>query len=89
MGDRTDRAAMVNSLASRGSERTHPAFQLVVIPDADVPSGMEDRLGRSDRALILIRKIWERELQALQDGNPLKEWKRTEALAGLSSRAND
>src|SRR6186997_512990 len=31
MGDRTDRAAMVNSLASRGSERTHPAFQLVVI----------------------------------------------------------
>jgi phosphopantetheinyl transferase len=50
MGDRTDRTAMVNSLASRGSERTHPAFQLVVIPDADVPSGIEERLGRSDRA---------------------------------------
>jgi len=46
-------------------------------------------LGRSDRALILIRKIWERELQALQDGKPLKQWDRTERLAGLHSRAND
>ena len=46
-------------------------------------------LGRSDRALILIRKIWERELQALEDGKPLKEWVRTEQLAGLNSRAND
>jgi len=39
--------------------------------------------------LILIRKIWERELQALEDGKPLKEWVRTEQLAGLNSRAND
>jgi len=39
--------------------------------------------------LIMIRKIWERELQALADGKPLKQWKRTEALTALSSRAND
>jgi len=38
--------------------------------------------------LILIRKIWERELQALEDGKPLKQWIRTEELAALSSRAN-
>src|SRR5581483_11395724 len=49
----------------------------------------KEMLGRSDRALILIRKIWERELQALADGRPLKQWKRTETLAGLSSQAND
>ena len=46
-------------------------------------------LGRSDRALILIRKIWERELQALQEGKPLKQWLRSERLAGLHSSAND
>jgi 5,5'-dehydrodivanillate O-demethylase len=46
-------------------------------------------LGRSDRALILIRKIWERELQALEEGEPLKQWVRSERLAGLHSRAND
>jgi 5,5'-dehydrodivanillate O-demethylase len=49
----------------------------------------QEWLGRSDRALILIRKIWERELQALQDGQPLKQWVLTERLAGLSSQAND
>jgi hypothetical protein len=46
-------------------------------------------LGRSDRALILIRKIWERELQAFEDGKPLKQWVRSERLAALHSRAND
>jgi 5,5'-dehydrodivanillate O-demethylase oxygenase subunit len=46
-------------------------------------------LGRSDRALILIRKIWERELQALEDGLPLKQWVRSQRLAGMYSRAND
>ena len=46
-------------------------------------------LGRSDRALILIRKIWERELQALADGKPLKQWVRSEHLAALATSAND
>ena len=49
----------------------------------------KEMLGRSDRALILIRKIWERELQALAEGKPLKQWQRTERLAGLHSQAND
>ena len=49
----------------------------------------KETLGRSDRALILIRKIWERELQNLEAGKPLKQWQRTERLAGLHSRAND
>jgi 5,5'-dehydrodivanillate O-demethylase len=33
-----------------------------------------ERLGASDAALILLRKIWERELQALAEGRPLKQW---------------
>lgn len=45
-------------------------------------------LGRSDRALILIRKIWERELQALNEGKPLKEWSRSERLAAIVTQAN-
>ena len=49
----------------------------------------KEMLGRSDRALILIRKIWERELQTLEAGNPLKQWQRTERLARSHSSAND
>jgi hypothetical protein len=44
-----------------------------------------ENLGRSDMGLILQRKIWVRELQALADGKPLTPWKRTERLVELRS----
>jgi 5,5'-dehydrodivanillate O-demethylase oxygenase subunit len=37
----------------------------------------DERLGRSDRVVILMRKLWLRELQALADGRPLKHWHRS------------
>lgn len=36
----------------------------------------KDRLGQSDKGIILLRKIWERELRALAEGRPLKVWSR-------------
>lgn len=36
-----------------------------------------DRLGRSDAAVIQMRRIWARELEALAEGLPLKQWHRT------------
>jgi 5,5'-dehydrodivanillate O-demethylase oxygenase subunit len=39
-----------------------------------------ERLGRSDIGIILIRKIWERELTALAAGHRLKQWKRLPEL---------
>jgi hypothetical protein len=33
-----------------------------------------ERLGRSDKGLILLRGIWDRELRALAEGRLLKEW---------------
>ena len=39
-----------------------------------------DRLGRSDAGVILVRKMWERELRALAQGRPLKRWMRPEGL---------
>ncbi len=35
----------------------------------------KDRLGRIDMGVILMRKIWERELLAFAEGRPLKQWK--------------
>jgi 5,5'-dehydrodivanillate O-demethylase len=34
-----------------------------------------DRLGRGDFAVILLRKIFSRELRALANGEPLKQWR--------------
>lgn len=44
-----------------------------------------ERLGRTDAAVILLRRIWERELRALAEDKPLTVWtagERLEALPG-------
>jgi 5,5'-dehydrodivanillate O-demethylase len=33
-----------------------------------------EHLGRSDRGVFLLRKIWQREIKNLAEGRPLKEW---------------
>jgi 5,5'-dehydrodivanillate O-demethylase len=44
----------------------------------------EEHLGRTDESVILLRRIWERELRALYEGTPLKQWYRPEShVTGL------
>jgi 5,5'-dehydrodivanillate O-demethylase len=40
-----------------------------------------ERLGRSDAVMILFRKLWARELRAVAEGRPLKQWQRPAGLA--------
>jgi 5,5'-dehydrodivanillate O-demethylase len=42
-----------------------------------------ERLGRMDVGVILLRKIWERELRALAEGRPLTEWTTPAGLAEM------
>ncbi len=35
-----------------------------------------DRLGQSDKGVILLRKLWERELKKIRDDKPIKNWRR-------------
>jgi hypothetical protein len=35
-----------------------------------------EHLGHSDSTVILLRRIWERELRNLAEGRPLKQWDR-------------
>jgi 5,5'-dehydrodivanillate O-demethylase len=35
---------------------------------------INERLGSNDAAIVVLRQIWKRELQALRDGRPLKQW---------------
>jgi 5,5'-dehydrodivanillate O-demethylase oxygenase subunit len=37
----------------------------------------KERLGQSDAGIILLRKLWERELKALAEGKPMKKWRRS------------
>ena len=49
-----------------------------------IPDRVHERLGRVDIGLVFIRKIWERELRALDGGLPLKQWTTPEGLADQS-----
>ena len=49
-----------------------------------IPEYRNEHLGRSDRGVILLRKIWARELRALAEGQPLKEWSRPAGLVATS-----
>ena len=62
-------------------DQTHPL--LPVIQDTVCMAGQgiiadrnAEHLGASDRAIGLLRRIWAREMTALQEGRPLKEWHR-------------
>jgi 5,5'-dehydrodivanillate O-demethylase len=67
-----------------------PATVMVMVQDyvAVVPQRLADRdherLGRGDSGVILLRSLWARELQALAEGRPLKEWSRPERVSALT-----
>jgi len=44
----------------------------------------EEHLGRMDIGVFLLRKIWQRELKALAEGRPLKQWRTPPGLADMS-----
>ena len=76
------------------SANCHPPSSTRQLPILDHPSSTiegpyelrkKENLGRSDTPLILQRKIWIRELQALADGAPLTRWNRPARLQQLIS----
>jgi 5,5'-dehydrodivanillate O-demethylase oxygenase subunit len=60
--DRRDLVGIQDSVAQEGQG---------IIPDRH-----QDRLGRADMAVLMVRRVWMRELQALAEGRPLKQWAR-------------
>ena len=43
-----------------------------------------ERLGRADAGIIAIRRVWTRELRALAEGRPLKQWRVPDDVAATS-----
>ncbi len=53
----------------------------VVPPQRRITQERREHLGVLDEGLVLIRKMWREELQALRNGEPLKTWETYCALA--------
>jgi 5,5'-dehydrodivanillate O-demethylase len=61
---------------------------LSMVGQGSIPDRSDERLGRMDVGVILLRKIWERELTALAAGKPLKQWTSPAGLADQTVMAS-
>ncbi|MGE0796900.1 MAG: Rieske 2Fe-2S domain-containing protein [Lautropia sp.] len=64
-----------------------PAQDYLGIAGQGVVADRENEmLGRSDAGIVMLRRIFWREMDALKDGRPTKRWKRRENLAPLPTQ---
>jgi 5,5'-dehydrodivanillate O-demethylase oxygenase subunit len=57
---------------------------VVLVAQGAIPDRSQDRLGRSDVGVILLRKIWLRELEKMAKGQALKRWVRGPEIVATS-----
>jgi 5,5'-dehydrodivanillate O-demethylase oxygenase subunit len=64
-------------------DRTHIEFiedYIAQVGQGPITTRDHEILGKSDAAVALWRRIWRRELAALRDGQPLKQWQMTDKI---------
>lgn len=64
-------------------DRTHIEFiqdYVAQVGQGDVSTRDRENLSASDRSTVLFRRIWKREMQALAEGKPLKQWRLSDAI---------
>jgi hypothetical protein len=64
-----------------GQREKHSSSDYVIQVGQSPIEERRECLGDTDEIIILQRKIWEREIKALSEGRPLKQWIRSERLA--------
>ena len=57
-----------------GTDMTLIQDRVAMLGQGVIADRINERLGSNDAAIVLLRQIWKRELQALRDGRPLKQW---------------
>jgi len=80
-GDRVEivRAILAGRLTLDDVDPNRVDFILIEDEVAQTGQGViadrsHEHLGRSDRGVFLLRKLWERELRNLAEGRPVKQW---------------
>jgi 5,5'-dehydrodivanillate O-demethylase len=57
---------------------------VAILGQGRITNRERSRLGRGDVGVILLHQIWTRELTALAEGRPLKQWSRPPELVVAS-----
>jgi 5,5'-dehydrodivanillate O-demethylase len=61
----------------QGADMTRIQDRIIMMGQGAIVDRPNETLGNADVAIQLLRRIWRRELQALRDGRPMKQWART------------
>ncbi|MFM9972871.1 MAG: Rieske 2Fe-2S domain-containing protein [Burkholderiales bacterium] len=60
-----------------GADLTRIQDRIIMVGQGEIVDRPNETLGAADVAVQLLRRIWRRELMALRDGKPLKQWARS------------
>ena len=61
----------------QGADLTRIQDRIIMVGQGPIVDRPNETLGAADVAVQLLRRIWRRELQALRDGKPGKQWARS------------
>ena len=61
----------------QGADMTRIQDRIIMMGQGAIVDRPNETLGNADVAIQLLRRIWRRELQALRDGKPMKQWARS------------
>ena len=64
-------------LRGPGTDMTRVQDRVAMLGQGVIYDRANECLGSNDVAIVLLRRIWRRELDALRDGRPLKQWARS------------
>jgi 5,5'-dehydrodivanillate O-demethylase len=85
-------AILAGKMRIEDFNKNHPIWDLFWVEDYVVQVGQgaiadrsAEQLGHMDSGVILLRKIWERELRAVKEGRPFKQWITPAGLADESA----
>lgn len=78
-------------------ERLYPEDRLIQLTSAQdyvaalgqgaMPDRNRERLGKSDAGIVMLRRLFWREMDALREGRPIKNWRRLDKLGALPTQA--
>lgn len=79
------------------NERRYPEDRLIQLTSAQdyvaalgqgaLPERDKERLGKSDAGIIMLRRVFWRELNAIREGLPTKKWRRLDQLGKLPTQS--
>jgi 5,5'-dehydrodivanillate O-demethylase len=78
-------------------QRLYPEDRLIQLTSAQdyvaalgqgsMPDRNRERLGKSDAGIVMLRRLFWREMDALREGRPIKRWRRIDHLGALPTQA--